>query len=611
MTTNQLDLPELTTAEREAALAPIRARADRWIGALVAVHFVLAFVLAGAYDTWAIAGIVAPLAAGLHFAVGRLAPNTGTARIATGIALQSFCALHIFQYHGLAEQHFWFFTSTTAMIAYQDPRAAWPGVVLIILQHALFAVLHNSGVDLRFFEGEVGVAKLVFHFGIALVQTLLCAWMAGELRARTLQGAAMTKAVETARKVAVDAARQRGAFLANMSHEIRSPMNGIEGMADLLLRSHLDREQRESIETIRASSHALLSVIGDVLDLAKIESDTFVVRQEPFDVGRVAREVVRLLGTRAADAGTSLAVHVGSDVPPAVIGDPDRVRQVLVNLVGNAVKFTKDGRVDVFVRGGAERIVLEVVDTGIGIAHEDQQRIFEPFEQADSSTTRRFGGTGLGLAITRRLVALMGGRIELASLVGSGSTFTVELPLAVHQGAPPALTIDDVAPLAPNRGGSGESAPVAMLSQATGAAPRAPEHATAARGLHVLVVEDTEVNVVVVTRMLAKLGHTSVVARDGAQGLAALERERFDLVLMDCQMPVLCGTDACARWRAIEASEGRERTPIIALTANALARDRDACLAAGMDGWLTKPITLAVLERELAALGARVSQPAR
>jgi signal transduction histidine kinase/CheY-like chemotaxis protein len=691
--------PELDAAERRSALAPIRRRADRLIAGFVVVHFAFAFLFANAYDTWAITNVVAPLAAALFFGTRWLAPHTFVARAAAGVALQVFCALHIFQYHGLAEQHFWFFTSTTAMIAYQDPRALWPGVVLIILQHVLFAVLHNSGVDLRFFEGtQVGFEKLVFHFGIALVQTFLCVALARELRRRTLEGAALTKAYEAAHREALQAARSRGVFLANMSHEIRSPMNGIEGMADLLLRSELDHEQRECAETIRSSSHALLSVIGDVLDLSKIESGKFTLVPEPFDVRRLAVDVARLLQPRAAANDDELDVEIEPDVPRLHVGDADRVRQVLVNLVGNAVKFTRGGRVTVRVAAqraddGRHEVVLVVADTGIGIAESDRARVFEPFEQADGSTTRRYGGTGLGLAISRRLVELMGGTIELTSEVGVGSTFTVTLPLAVHTDAPAsplaprqplvglvvrtggrdaaeerrlARVLADagasvLAPGEPGRAGvavvalpangvngangargprlvveacsASESASAVVAGQAVErrvelARPFLPEHvveavaraagrtappteasaaAPTATRLHVLVVEDQDVNVRVVTRMLGKLGHTFEVARDGAQALAMLAHGSFAVVLMDCHMPVLSGDEATARWRERERAEGRQRTPIVALTANALVSDRERSLAVGMDGWLTKPLSLAALEAAL----RRHSTPAR
>ena len=356
-----------------------------------------------------------------------------------------------------------------------------------------------------------------------------------------------------AQERAEEASRAKSAFLANMSHELRTPMNGVLGLVEALVaEGGLTPEQLETLGTVRSSGRSLVSLLDDLLDLSRVEAGRLELEHEPVSPERLARDVVALLSERAASRRVQLEVAVADEVGWGW-GDPARLRQVLLNLVGNAVKFTEDGQVRIAVARRGERIRLSVEDSGIGISREAQERLFEPFVQADASTTRRFGGSGLGLSISRRLVEAMGGSITVDSEVGVGSRFTVDVPL------PPA---------APPEPGSPST---------TGPRPR--------EGLRVLVAEDNPVNQLVVRRLLEQLGAVVTVVSDGEAALEAVEDGHFDLVLMDIHMPRLDGLDAARALRARGSV-----IPIVALTASALPEDRRAAKEAGMEGFLAKPL---------------------
>ncbi len=403
--------------------------------------------------------------------------------------------------------------------------------------------------------------------------------LAAEMRSGLLAEArALAEGLEEQKKAAERANSAKSAFLATMSHEIRTPMNGVLGLAAILAGTDLTQAQREMLDVMIASGKLLMDILNDVLDLSKIESGQIDLEEAPFDVTELAAAVRGLFGPVAASKGLALDVTLDAPVPWC-LGDAVRVRQILVNLVSNALKFTDAGGVSVSLRLAAEgdRRALRMVvrDSGIGMSAEGISRLFRPFVQADSSTTRRFGGTGLGLAIAKLLCTQMAGDIRVESRLGRGSVFTVDLPFAAAR--PPCAE----RPASDGGRDRGRGAP------------------------HVLVVEDNATNQFVLSLFLGKLGYSFDVANHGAEALIAWERRRYDVILMDVEMPVLDGFEATRELRRREQAQGRPATPIIALSADAMLENREKARLVGMDDFVTKPIDLERLEAMITAQIAR------
>ena len=387
----------------------------------------------------------------------------------------------------------------------------------------------------------------------------------GQLEEQVVERSRVNEELREAKEKAEGAARVKSEFLANMSHEIRTPLNGVLGMITLVLDGCTDPEARDQLQAAQNAAQSLNGILNEILDLSKIEAGKMTLETITFDVHTLVQDCAKIFILAAREKNLRLEVQIEPGCPAWVKGDPVRLRQILINLMGNAIKFTTAGEVRLAVAPGiGDALRFEVSDTGIGIPKEKLQSIFEAFTQADGSHTRRFGGSGLGLAITRRLISLMGGDIVVESEVGKGTRFQVELPLPVSRPA---------------------AAPAATAAPSSAGLP----------ALRILVAEDNAVNQAVIKGMLLRQGWTVALASNGAQAYERFLEKTFDLILMDVQMPEVDGLEATALIRADEKRRELNRTPIIAFTAHAAGTQHEECLASGMDGVITKPVDLTTL----------------
>lgn len=451
----------------------------------------------------------------------------------------------------------------------------------LIFHELLIAVLLISGVLFRSsfpFTLEVG-EEIATKYAYPLTIFTVFPSVVAVLFFFTVLMQRKNRALQDAVETSLHASKAKSDFLATMSHEIRTPMNGVLGVVELLQETNLDNQQKEFLSTIRRSAFSLLRIIGDILDSSKIEANKLVIKSEPVSIRSVVDEISALLGPTARESNLIIRTSVDSNLPDFILGDEGRLSQILMNLVGNAIKFSgthsegekKSIHVEV-KKMEVDKLLISVSDRGIGMSAEQIEQLFNPFTQFSQSKGHKFGGTGLGLSISFSLAKLLGGTINVESEPGQGSTFIVELPCVETKA--PTVSLEDDAPI-PD------------------------EKARVLEGKKVLLVDDNHVNLLVICAQLERLKCVTMTAENGEVGLRKWKEGAFDLMLVDCHMPVLDGFEMTQAVRLEESQIGRKRTPVIAVTANALQGDAERCFQAGMDGYLSKPIPLAKLQKEM------------
>ncbi len=444
--------------------------------------------------------------------------------------------------------------------------SAMTGLFMVVMILAVYRMYVASSDALRL---EYTNEELIQNLTLAGVELEN---MNKELTDEIAYAKRMEKELKLAKDRAEEMSQAKGEFLANMSHEIRTPMNGVIGTLQLLADTGLGEVQQDYVNTAHKSAHSLLTILNDILDLSKIEAGKMSIEAIPLDLREIVGDLITLHTMTAEEKCIELISEIDDQLPQVLVGDPTRIRQILANLVSNALKFTEKGHVLVRVRVDScdeskAEIRFEVEDTGVGIKAGVKDKLFKEFTQADGSTTRKYGGTGLGLAIVKQLVEMMHGLFGVSSVHGEGSTFWFRLPLEI---------------------GDQDS-----LKQANQTEPEIQEELSG----HVLLVEDNPINQMVAQKLLEKIGIQSTIAADGQEALDRLEKESFDAVLMDCQMPVMDGFEAARR---IREQDVLSKLPVIAMTANVMEGDREKCISAGMNDYIGKPVVEADLKKILA-----------